>query len=139
MSYRIELCCNDPDNGNPLGAACAIEFSGNGQDVAGSAKVVNTLIGGGDVRMSRKVCENSCPANRYAKYVLRIGRLKVFCFEYREWFGNWCWDAAWIAGADAVGVANYLTRLKYWHCEYAPSEFFEKFNAKQLIAPEDMP
>jgi len=65
--------------------------------------------------------------------------MKVFCLNYREWFGNWCWDAAWIAGVDAVGIANYLARLKYWHCEYAPTEFFDKFNAKQLIAPADMP
>lgn len=137
MAYRIELCCNDPDNGNPVGAACAIRFSGSGADVG--ANCVNTLWGGGDIKIGLVPVENSCPGNNYASHKLQIGRVKIFCFEYRGWFGNWCWDAAWIAGVDALAIANYLERLKYWHCEEGPDKFYEKFNAREPLRYEDMP
>ena len=58
--------------------------------------------------------------------------------EYRYHYGNWCWDVAWIGGADALRLANYLMRLKHWHCEEAPERFYEKFNAREPLGPEDM-
>ena len=80
----------------------------------------------------------SVPANRMATHLLRFGREKAFVLEYRAHYGNWCWDCAWIAGVDALRLANYLMRLKYWECEEAPENFYAKFNAREPLTYEDM-
>jgi hypothetical protein len=137
MAFRLELCCNNPDNGMPLGRASAVEFHAGNFD----ARCVLTHFTLNDYRDGVKLTllpTRPVPANRMATHLLRFGREKTFVLEYRGHFGNWCWDAAWIAGVDALRIANYLMRLKGWRCEEAPENFYEKFNARMPLAYEDL-
>lgn len=136
MAFQVHLCCNDPDNGVPLGRADCVEFHAGKFDARCVCTYLRSLTETG-VKVT-VVPTRSAPANRMATHFMRFGRERVFVLDYRTHYGNWCWDAAWIAGVDALRLANYLTRLKHWHCEEGPEKFYEKFNAREPLVYEDM-
>src|SRR6266704_2992953 len=117
-SIIVSFACNDPDNGDPLGRASACHIE--------DLELQNTLIGGGDVKVSFK------------GELLSVGRLRVPFLWSKGWYGNWCWDGYGMPAESALAIVNYLMKLKYWRCEGGECKAFDKFNAKQPLSLEEL-
>ena len=50
---------------------------------------------------------------RWLKNALRISRWKFASKGYRQWFGNWCWDAASVDENTAVDIFRRLKQLEF--------------------------
>lgn len=86
---RVDVACNDPDNGVFLGRAPMVqigicEFEGQWWNVERSPRFV---VVGDTIRWSGKLW----PYSRY-KYGL----------------GNWCWDAFWMPAPTAADLVNWF-------------------------------
>ncbi|HWP58983.1 MAG TPA: hypothetical protein VNL14_13910 [Candidatus Acidoferrales bacterium] len=93
---RINLCCNNPDNGMFDGKAFAIEFGDN--------LSLTSQFRGWSPRLTRG------PGRSW----LRIGgspRCPVL--SYKEWFGNWCWDSIVTDSRSAMRVLNWIKEGKW--------------------------
>lgn len=49
--------------------------------------------------------------------------------------GNIFWLSTQVRGVDALGMMNYLMRLKGWHATEGERYLYDQFNAKQFIDP----
>jgi hypothetical protein len=122
MAIRIDMCCNDPDNGSWTGKAEYIHI----QDVELYGPVVSVNHEGRKLKSAR-------PAE--GDTTLRIGRVVVPCLGYKTWYGNWCWDAAAVRAVNALKILNYLIG-RGWKCEQAACEVYDAINAGHPIDPQ---
>lgn len=126
MPIHVDLCCNDPDNGNDTGYAESIEL-------------FDCTLVGGRVRVAFDP-EPPSGVNPYEGVsTLRFGRMRLPILGYKGWYGNWCWDRATMRLIHAVAIWNYLVNKSDWHCEEGPEELYELFNAHREIEPRTAP
>lgn len=113
---RIDVACNDPDNGNFAGRAPMIQI--------------------GDIDLEARDFYGRPP--RFAilaatpEGVSRF-RLSGKTWTYRAskaWYGNWCWDAFWLRQLDAADFVNWLRRRRLYDCITGPSTFHEWFDGE---------
>ena len=110
---EIDFACND-ERGLDTGQAEAIEI--------------------GDLRL----VGGSIVLKRIGPRHVRVGRLKLLFGHYKYGVGNWCWDGYWLTKSETLRLINYLEQQKYWHCEEAPEDHYEKFNGKQPFNLSDL-
>ena len=88
---RIDIACNDPDNGT----------------FAGRAAMVHAY----DL-LQLESCDMQGPVFRELPgQRIRISRRTFKIAKSKEWFGNWCWNAYWLEAGDAVRLLQYLRSL----------------------------
>lgn len=114
---RIDVCCNDPDNGLFDARAAAIEL----QD--GLAEITSLDFRG--------------PVFRVHADHIQISRRR-FRYSYaKEWFGNWCWNAYWLDVDDAVELLAYAHSLGAFHLEMGEERLFARWRDERSLDDAD--
>lgn len=68
---------------------------------------------------------------------VRISR-RVFPIRgYRDWVGNWCWDAIAVKVSVAIELLDYLKELG-WQCEGGDVHLCELFEGTDKFRPSDI-
>ena len=99
-AVRISFACNDDRNGL----------------FAGRAYCASVAVRRGEFDLYHDDIE------RGSAFAVEAARLRIhrrwFPFVSRkEWFGNWCWDAFYLARPVAIGLIDAMRRSGVWHCE----------------------
>lgn len=111
----LELCCNNPNNGSPLYQSETVQISAAG----GEFEI--TMEGPPIVTRLR------------ADGRLQFGTLILPITGYKEWFGNWCWDAASVDHKQARRALCYMIQRR-WQCTEGPSEVYDYLKGNEKIA-----
>lgn len=110
----LDVACNDPDNGLFAGRAPMLQL--------GCAE-----LSGNPFRPPRFVeLDNS----------IRLSGKLWHCNWSKEWLGNWCWNRYLLTPPGRgsthrwylVEFVKWLRGRKLFHCDVAPSDFFDWFN-----------
>ncbi len=115
MRAQIEIACNNPDNGQPVGKSEHITIA-FGSDLM-------------QVELSGTPISTWCTKDGF----LRVGRRRFKLKGYTYWYGNWCWDMATVSMADALRCFNGLQNMKYWKCDEGPDELYVAFNTRRTV------
>ncbi|WP_422928634.1 hypothetical protein [Singulisphaera sp. PoT] len=123
----VMFCCNDPDNGMFSHRIDGLDISGLIQlegpfDIVEDEDGNEDLVGGTEFETE-------------AGSVI-VAREKFPILGYRQWVGNWCWDAAGMEVAAVVSLLNHLKRLG-WTCMVAESNLFERWRVEGDITAEE--
>lgn len=120
---RFLLSVNDGNNGLPTGHIDGVDVMGEEGDV-----------------LELRACvwpPSRCPRFTRGDGWVRISRRKFPILGYKEWVGNWCWDAVSMGAADGAELLNYLRELG-WHCEGGISPYFEQWESGGKWRPSDV-
>jgi hypothetical protein len=115
-TLTVNFCCNDPDNGRATGR-------------------VDTIDADGLIRLTGP--DLTYRVNVSGPGTLRVGRRLFAHHGYREWVGNWCWDAARLTADELARLVNYL-RERGWGCEEAETTLFERWEAGEAITADHL-
>ena len=116
----LMLCCNNPDNGMHTGRCDSIE-------VFASVKDSDPLL---------KLHGSSWRCVRDGSW-LKIGHQRLFCTGYKEWVGNWCWDAAHVpATFDVARLLVALQRSPLWDAETGVMLLYDAWKKQNLAIQE---
>lgn len=107
---RLDVCCNDPDNG--LFAHCAEQlqvstWDGEHLELAAVRRAPRFTEISGGIRFMRRVWP---------------------VLASKEWYGNWCWNAYWLAPTDLVRLLAAAKMSGLFHCDCGPTQLYENWN-----------
>lgn len=114
---RLDVCCNDPDNGSFAGRVAGIQC----QDLL-------MELGANDMRG---------PVFREGPDHIRISRRRFACDRSKEWFGNWCWNAYWLDVDIAVELLVYVHGLGAFNCDQGEERLFHRWHSDRPFADGD--
>lgn len=114
---RLDVCCNDPDNGSFDARAAALSLP-------------DTLaeFGSYDFRG---------PVFREHSEAIQISRRRFACAGSKEWFGNWCWNAYWLDVADGVRLLAYVHTLRAFNCDMGEERLFARWHDERPLDAHD--
>lgn len=119
----LHICCNHHENGS---------FA---------ARVFGVHVG--EIQLDVRVigAETRCRTLKAGRF--SIGRVAFKTYSYREWVGNWCWDAMRVRRDDIVRILNYLRdrRCREWQVysvESGPEEFWAAWSRESPLTIEDI-
>ena len=116
----LMLACNDPKNGMHTGRCDSIE-------ILASAKSPDALL---------ELHGDSWRCVRDGSW-LKIGHQRLFCAGYKEWVGNWCWDAAYVpATIDVARLLVALQRSPLWDVEAGDTLLYDAWKKRNLDVQE---
>lgn len=110
---RIDVACNDPDNGR----------------FAGRAEMIQVGLPFLELTARRE------PAPRFVEIPGRFrlsGRTWPVA-NSREWFGNWCWNAYWLELPHAVDFLIWLHGRELFHCDQAEARLFSLWHGRKPL------
>ncbi len=116
----VDLAVNDPANGQFAGECDMLTIGG-----------VITLEG--DPTWVRLCNFEHGGAHEINRLFMCGCSLQVF--SYRQWVGNWCWDAVEIQVKSAAGFMQLLRESSHWTCTEAESDLFEAYQSGQPLFP----
>lgn len=100
--WCVHVACNDYRNGHCQGWFGAVHIGiGRGGFDFGTDYLDDQYIELDGPRTTYRVMD----ANK-----IKLGRVTVAYDGYREWYGNWCWDAFFVDTDDVRKLARYLKR-----------------------------
>lgn len=114
---RINVCCNDPDNGNFDARAAGLSL----QD--GLAELTSFDMRG--------------PTFREHPDHIQISRRRFRCAQSKEWYGNWCWNAYWLDVDDAVEMLAYVHQIDLFNCDMADERVFARWRSREPFTESD--
>lgn len=112
---RLDVACNDPDNGLFAGRAEQLE--------------VETW----DKHRIELDARGRAPSFTEVPRGIRLHRRVWPVLESKDWYGNWCWNAYWLAPDDLLGLLSFSHSTNLFHCTCAPSGLFENWNDGQAF------
>ena len=117
MMARIDLCCNDPDNGDFAGFVSAVQV--------------------GDLElMSNQWWRASRPGPRLRvegqRFIL-AGKSWPFA-ESKSWYGNWCWDAFWVEPSVCADFLIWLHGSRLMQVEAGEMRVFNLWKGEGCLA-----
>jgi len=115
MDSRIDLCCNDPDNGNFAGYVSAIHV--------------------GDLELMSHRWWMSRPGPRLrveADHFILSGKRWPY-LRAKEWYGNWCWDAYWVEPAVCADFLIWLHGRDLFDVETAETRVFNLWKRRDPL------
>ena len=110
-AIRLDVLCNDPDNG-------LFAHTAEGLQV--------TTWDGEDIEF--ECCSTRAPRFSEGDGRIRIARRWWPCLRSREWYGNWCWNAYWLEPAIIVALLLAVRRSGMFRCTHAPTGLYENWN-----------
>lgn len=119
----LHICCNHHQNGSFAERVFGVNVADIHLDV---------MVNGAETR-----------CRPLGKQHFGIGRVKFRIHGYREWVGNWCWDAMRASRQDVLRVMNYL-KSRRWHdfpvygIDTAPEEFWSAWEADRPLTIDDI-
>jgi hypothetical protein len=102
MSGRVEICCNDPDNGSFDGRAMAMQI--------------------GDLELMSRDWRG--PKLRETPEGIVIAGKHWPTVRSKEWFGNWCWNAYWLPEGIIADFLIWAHRRDFWQVDQAEERVF---------------
>lgn len=105
---EVDFCCNDPNNGLFTGKVSDFNID---------------LPCGEPLELSGPECRITVLVNR-----IKIGQKSFLFRNYREWVGNWCWNAATLEDEAVWRLVSYLRDVKKWTCQCGPTGLFDLIN-----------
>lgn len=117
-AVRLDVCCNNPDNGLFAHAAEAFQV---------------TTLDGDEVEF-----ESVRRAPRFAEVPGGIRMLRHVYLTSRqvEWYGNWCWNAYWLHPQILASLLYHAKRSGLFCCASAPCELYENWNGNAAFDRE---
>lgn len=106
MSIRLELACNDPDNGVFAGMVYAVQVC--------------------DLELRSKALDWG-PRLTVGDGYIRIGGMKLRCTGSKDWYGNWCWNAYYCDVPDVERLLNWEKFRKWFDVEQSPTAVYDKY------------
>lgn len=108
---RLDVACNDPDNGLFAHRAEALQ--------------VTTWDG--------ELIELELVRERGPRFAEKAGAIRLLRHDWpilasTEWYGNWCWNAYWLAPETAAALLAAVKRSRMFHCSCGPSQLYENWN-----------
>lgn len=100
----VSLCVNDPDNGQDTGRVCAVHVDDDGETI----ELETGWLRDSDnpTYAIERVLKGGMQCAR-----VRVGRHTYWIGGYRQWYGNWCWDAVTMTRREARRlIVNLLAR-----------------------------
>ena len=119
MAITLNFACNDPDNGNFVGRFDRMDLDAGG---------LHMVFDGPE----ETICFDFPMHGGYGS--VTINEEHFPSLAYREWYGNWCWNAASFTWREALTIVNYLG-ANGWRVTDGPSDLFEAFNERHEITP----
>jgi len=104
----VSLCCNYGGNGMATGRVQRIEADG-----------VTAEFDAFEPEDSPALPKCSILTN---PLTLFIGHVRIPISGHQNWYGNWCWDAVWMARKDARRLLAYLIGKRGWDVTEYPVE-----------------
>ena len=114
---RMDVCCNDPDNGLFDHRAAMIHLPDQLLE-----------LGASDFRG---------PAFREHPDHIQISRRKFACGRSKEWFGNWCWNAYWLDIDEAVEMLVYVHKTGAFNCDQGEERLFNRWRWEEPFTDSD--
>lgn len=117
----VSICCNDPDNGSFCGTVASIEIHG---------------MEGCDITLEPPTYpppkfswldEPPKPHDSRETSGFKVARFRFRCRYFREWYGNWCWDAVKMTGVEVLRLCRVLCNSG-WTCTEADCDFAEAWD-----------
>jgi hypothetical protein len=110
-AIRLDVLCNDPDNGLFAHRAEGLQ--------------VSTWDG--------ELIEFTCQRLRAPRFAeingcFRFMRKNWEILRSKEWYGNWCWNAYWLAPAAAVDLLSRIRSSGMFSCDQGPAALFDNWN-----------
>lgn len=109
----IHMACNNPDNGLSLYRCEAVEIHGPDEF---------SLTFEGPAIVTRLRDDGR----------LQFGTFIIPIRSYKNWVGNWCWDAAGVVPKQAMRAVNYMIQRR-WQCTEGPSEVYDYLHGNDRI------
>lgn len=106
---RVDICCNDPDNGAFAGRAAAIQV----YDLL--ELTANDMLG----PRFRECCDRVVLSGRHFKIT-----------GSKEYFGNWCWNAYWMSVETAVNLLASVHARGKFNPDLGESRIFSMWKRK---------
>lgn len=108
-SLRIDVACNDPDNG--LFAHKAVMFA-----------------------IHEPVFSLSTRRGEALRFVEKSGHVRICRRDWpvrrsREWVGNWCWNSYWFPWSIGIGLLAAIHKTDKYGCDEAASSLYDLWEA----------
>ena len=111
VKIPVMLCCNDYRNGIFEEKVSSIEIGDNLRLECGFAYWSPRMrVKGGKIFIARKAFP---------------------CLEYKEWYGNWCWDRAILYGKTVIELLNWLKQKDWFFAEEGETRMFQIWENKE--------
>lgn len=114
---RLDVCCNDPDNGNFDGRAAGIQLQ--------------------DMTMELMAHDLRGPVFRVHADHIQISRRRFAYERSKDWYGNWVWNAYWLDVDVAVELLAYVHSLGVFGCDQAEERLFAMWKRKRPFDDAD--
>jgi hypothetical protein len=114
---RIDVCCNDPDNGLFDHRAAAIQLQGDLLELAAS-----------DFRG---------PTFREFPDHIKLSRRRFPTLATKVWLGNWCWNGYWMDAVDAVELLSYAHAIGAFDVEQGEERLFARWRWQEVLTESD--
>ena len=114
-TIRIDIACNDPDNGLFQHRVTEIQVAGQMLELV--AKQWGLLS------------PNRCPRFEEKSGAIVLSGKRWPIVRSREWFGNWCWNAYWFEVETARDFLQWLHRRRLFNVECGDSGLFDMWKA----------
>jgi len=105
---RIDVCCNDPDDGSFAERAAGIDLQ--------------------DSLMELRATDWRGPVFREHPGQIQLDRRRFACSRSKDWYGNWCWNAYWLDIDEAVELLAYAHTLRRFDCEMGDERLFNRWD-----------
>jgi hypothetical protein len=105
---RIDLACNDPDNGIFAGRLCQVNV-GRLLDLTARNWSITSFRG--------------CPSLREGRDVIAVSGKRWPIVRSEEWVGNWCWNGYWMREQVARQFLVWLHGTGRFQCEGGDSDW----------------
>jgi hypothetical protein len=108
----LQLCCNDPDNGNFTGRVSAVEAHG--------------------LKLASRTWDWG-PKLTVGDGFIRIGGMKLRGGLAKSSYGNWCWNAYRVESDDLMKLINWPKFREWFDVEEAPERVFTAYRAGRRL------
>lgn len=108
---RLDVCCNDPDNGLFSGRAAALNLS------TWDGELIEI-----------EAADMSGPRFSEKPGAIRICRRDWPILASKDWYGNWCWNAYWLSPDVLVDLLAAVKKSGMFNCSCGASQLFHNWN-----------
>jgi len=103
---RLDVCCNDPDDGSFAGRAAGLHL-------------VDIL--------ELSACNMLGPVFREVGEGIQISRRRFPILRSKEWYGNWAWNAYWLEAEVAAQLLAYVHGQGTFSVDGAEARLFTRW------------
>ena len=127
----VSICCNDGDNGIFCGNVAGIEIHGSeGCDISLEPRTYPPP-------RFAWLKEPPKPHDSRETSGFKVARFRFRCAYYKDWYGNWCWDAVKMSGVEVLRLCRVLCQAG-WSCAEADSDFAEAWNKGHMAITKEL-